>query len=173
LGHAYRAVAPFAPEPPFRIYAGEDHAPFEVKETTHLTGAAGDTQLTILTPAKVRPVLVVTKPSQRYEEVLALRLLRLSKLRDDEQTLVRDGTTKDLFHLRPESFPGLGEENAAIITTALRLPISALDMTKDLGELNENELRVVHERLVRAHGLDLRQLILEKARHLVRALKSS
>jgi hypothetical protein len=46
-------------------------------------------------------------------------------------------------------------------------------MSDPLGSVNENELRVIHERLVRIHDLDLRNLILGKARDLIESLRSN
>jgi hypothetical protein len=66
----------------------------------------------------------------------------------------------------------LEEENAARISSSLRLPLAAVDLSKPLGAINENELRVIHERLVRIHDLDLRNLILGKAPELVDDLRS-
>jgi hypothetical protein len=39
--------------------------------------------------------------------------------------------------LRPERFPGLPVENAAIVTSLLRLPVEALDRRESLGTLDE------------------------------------
>jgi hypothetical protein len=170
LGRAYRAVAPFAPEPPYRLYAGADHEPVSVPDTSSLVRVGKE--VTALVTVKPRPVLVITDPSFRYTEVLALRLWRFGKLASEEQEAVREGRTEDLFHLRPDSFKGLDEENAARISSSLRLPLSAVDMSEPLGSVNENELRVIHERLVRMHELDLRNLILGKARDLLEDLRS-
>jgi hypothetical protein len=166
----YRAVAPFAPEPPYRLYAGSGHEPIPVADTASLVGAGQE--VTALVTVKPRPVLVITEPSFRYNEVLALRLWRFGKLTAEERTAVRNGEAEDLFHLRPESCQGLEEENAARISSSLRLPLAAVDLSKPLGAINENELRVIHERLVRIHDLDLRNLILGKARDLVDDLRS-
>lgn len=171
IGRAYWAVAPFSPEPPFRVYAGEGHAPIKVSDTARLA-AAGEEQLTLLTPVKVRPVLVITGPTSRFNEVLALRLRRFTALDIAEREIVREGRAEDLFYLRPEGFPDLPEENAAMITTALRLPLATIDTSKPLGAVNEHELRVVHERLVRAHELDLRNLVLRNARQLLEAIQA-
>jgi hypothetical protein len=171
LGRAYRAVAPFAPEPPYRLYAGGDHEPVSVPDTSSLVKVGEE--VTALVTVKPRPVLVITEPSFRYNEVLALRLWRFGKLTAEEQRAVREGETEDLVHLRPESFGGLEEENAARISSSLRLPLSAIDMTGPLGSVNENELRVIHERLARLHDLDLRNLILSKARDLIEDLRSN
>jgi hypothetical protein len=170
LGRVYRAVAPLAPEPPYRLYAGVGHEPVSVPDTSSLVGVGEE--VTALVTVNPRPVLVITEPSFRYSEVLALRLWRFGRLTAEEQKAVRDGQTEDLFHLRPESFNGLEEENAARISSSLRLPLSAIDMAKPLGSVNENELRVIHERLVRMHDLDLRNLILGKARDLIETLRA-
>jgi hypothetical protein len=170
LGRAFRAVAPFAPEPPYRLYAAE-HEPFSVPDTSSLVRVGEE--VTALVTVKPRPVLVITEPSFRYSEVLALRLWPLSKLTAEERREVREGETEDLFHLRPESFKGLEGESAARISSSLRLPLSAVDLSEPLGAINENELRVIHERLVRIHDLDLRNQILGKARELLEDLGSN
>jgi hypothetical protein len=171
LGRAFRAVAPFAPEPPYRLYAGRDHDPVNVPDTSSFVRAGKE--VTALVPVEPRPVLVITEPTPRYNEVLALRLWRLDKLTAEEREAVRNGETEDLFHLRPGSFSGLEVENAARVSSSLRLPLSAIDQSEPLGAVNENELRVIHERLVRLHGLDLRNLIVGKARELIDDLRSA
>lgn len=129
-------------------------------------------EFVLLTHVKARPVLVVTDVLQPHDEVLALRLHRIEELAGDEAERVRNHDDPALFHLSPSSFPGLPVENAAIVTALLRLPAAAIDTSVELGTLNENELRVVHERLARAHGLNLEMQVLEKARELLERLKS-
>lgn len=173
-GHCYWAVAPFAPTAPFRIYQ-DGAAPREVASAAPFTPAArkGMSEFVLLTPVKARPVLVITAILPEHDEVLALRLRRLEKLSSDAaRQVVRDGGDDALFYLGPDSFSGLPLENAAIITSLLRLPISALDRRESLGSLNENELRVVHERVIRAHELKLDVMIVERARRLVEAARS-
>jgi hypothetical protein len=146
-------------------------SPKIVPETGMLVKAQGEAEFTVLVGVKARPLLVITKPAPRYQEVLALRLKRLSTLEVAEQRAVIAGDHPELFSLRQESFPGLPQASAAIISTSLRIPVAAIDTSKPLGELNENELRVVHERLVRYHEFDLRGLILRKARGLITSLQ--
>lgn len=129
-------------------------------------------EFTLLTPIKARPVLVVTEVLDPYDEVLALRLQRLEKLVPEDAERVRSLEDEGLFHLSPQAFPGLPAENAAIVSALLRLPIEAIDTSMELGTLNENELRVVHERLVRSHGLNLEMLVIDKARELLERLKA-
>jgi hypothetical protein len=128
----------------------------------------GMSEFVVLTQVKARPVLVITPILPEYDEVLALRLRRLETLSSDGlRQQVREGHDPALFHLRPERFPGLPVENGAIVTTLLRLPIQALDRRQSLGALDENELRVLHERVVSAHALKLDMLILKRAQTLI------
>ena len=169
LGHCYWAVAPFAPAPPFRIYQ-EGAEARDVASVEPFTEAVrkGMSEFVLLTPVKTRPVLAITGVLPEHEEVLALRLRRLGKLATDAaRDLVREGKDQVLFYLRPERFAGLPVENAVIVTSLLRLSVSAIDRGTSLGSLNENELRMVHERVARAHELKLDVMIVEKARRLL------
>lgn len=169
LGHCYWAVAPFAPSPRFAIYQ-QDAPPRTVPGVAAFTEAAkkGMSEFRLLTPVKVRPVLVITPVLGEYDEVLALRLRRLEKLASEAaREDVRAGRDNALFHLDPSRFPGLPVENAAIVTSLLRLPMSAIDRRESLGSLDDNELGTVHERLLRVHQLRLESLILNRARDLV------
>jgi hypothetical protein len=171
LGHCYWAVAPFAPTAPFRIYQ-EGAGPREVGSVEPFIEAArkGMSEFVLLTSVKARPVLVITRILPPHEEVLALRLRRLEKMTSDAaRQHVREGRDEALFYLQPESFAGLPVENAAIVTSLLRLPVSALDRRASLGSLNENELGVLHERVARAHDLRLDSMIIEKAQNLLKA----
>lgn len=127
-------------------------------------------EFVVLTPVKARPVLVITPVLRDYDEVLALRLRRFEKLSSDTvRQQVREEKDPALFPLRPERFPGLPVENAAIVTSLLRLPVEALDRRESLGTLDESELRTLHARVARAHDLKLDTLILERAQELVAA----
>ncbi len=173
LGHCYWAVAPFAPEPPFRLYQ-EGASPREVASAEAFTDAArkGMSEFVMLTPVKARPVLAITGVLPEYDGLLVLRLRRLQRLASDSaRESVRAGRDEGLFYLRTQAFPGLPVENAAIITSLLRLPAAALDRRTSLGALNENELRVLHERVARAHELRLDAMILERARRLLDAAR--
>lgn len=84
---------------------------------------------------------------------------------------MREHADELLFHLAPDAFPGLPVENAAIVTALLRLPIDAIDTATELGSLSDDELRAVHERVVKAHGFNLERLVLQRARDLLERLK--
>jgi hypothetical protein len=173
LGHCYWAVAPFAPEPPFQLYQ-QGTEPREVASAEAFIEASRKrgSEFVMLTSVKARPVLVITGVLPEHDEVLALRLRRLEKLASDSaRETVRATDDQALFYLRPEAFPGLRVENAAIVTSLLRLPIGALDRSASLGTLNESELRVLHERVARAHELRLDAMIVERACRLLDAAR--
>ncbi len=166
------AVVPFTPAAPFRLYAGLDREPFEVPTPDRLISAAkkgGDQQFTYLVPGKARPVLILSDAhDDDLDEVLALRLARFSKLTDDQQQRVRDQQHPTLFHLRPDRFTGLPEENAAMIAGLVRLHRSAID-NQICGRLDDYELTTVHERFVHFHGFNLRRLVEERIGQLTAA----
>jgi hypothetical protein len=136
------------------------------------TARKGMSEFVVLTPVKARPVLVITPILPEHDEVLALRLRRLEKLSSDTaRQQVRDGEDSTLFHLAPERFPDLPVENAAIVTSLLRLPVEALDRRRSLGSLGDNGLRELHKRVVSAHGLKLDLLILERSQALIEATR--
>lgn len=168
-GAAVWAVVPFAPEAPFRLYAGPSHDPIEVGTPDRLIAAArkgGDPQFTYLVPGKARPVLVLSDAhDDDLGEVLALRLARFSRLTAEEQRRVRDHGHPTLFHLAPGNFPGLPEENAAMIAGLVRLHRSAID-AEICGRLDDIELTTVHEQFVRFHGFNVRRLVEERLRRL-------
>lgn len=169
LGHCYWALAPFAPVPPFRIYQ-EGGAPRPVDSVEPFTEAArkGASEFALLVPVKARPVLVITEVLPEHEEVLALRLRRFEKFASEaERERVREGSDPGLFHLKPDRFQGLPVENAAIVSSLLRLPAAALDRRTSLGALDDNEMRVLHERVARVHRMRLDMLVLERAQALV------
>lgn len=128
----------------------------------------GASEFALLTPVKARPVLVITEVLPEHDEVLALRLRRLEKLATEaERERVREGSDPGFFHLKPGRFSGLPVENAAIVSSLLRLPAAALDRRRSLGALEDNELRALHERVTRVHRLRLDKLVLERAQSLL------
>jgi hypothetical protein len=128
----------------------------------------GASEFALLTPVRARPVLVITEVLPEHDEVLALRLRRLEMLATEaERERVREGSDPGLFHLKPDRFRGLSVENAAIVSSLLRLPAAALDRRSSLGALDDNELRALHERVTRVHRLRLDKLVLERAQSLL------
>jgi hypothetical protein len=173
-GRCYWAIAPFSPASPFRLYAGTEHEPIPATTRSMVTAArtGGDPQFDAIVAVKARPILVLTETLQPFGEVLALRLRTFDKLTAADQKRVREQQDDGLFHLDPARFSKLPQENAAIVTALLRLPVSAIDTSEEHGVLNTNELRVVHERVARAHGLNLDLLALGQAQRLIERMRS-
>lgn len=158
-------VVPFSPRPPFRIYAGASQQPIVVDhaETLIETARKGDAELTYLVRAKVRPVLVLAEPpGMSQNEVIALRLLRLSKLPTNEQDEVRANRHGLLFHLPPDRFR-LPEENAAMLHALVRVDARALS-SESVGTLTIAEMSVLGDRIIRYYGFDTR-LAVERKLH--------
>lgn len=121
-----------------------------------------------LVSGKARPVLIVSDQlDPRLGELLALRLLRLSKLGEREQEEVRRGREPSLLHLAPDRFD-LPDENAAMIAALVRVHRSAID-PRTVGHLDRDELRTVHGLIARHYRLDLHQLIRAELQRLAAA----
>ncbi len=165
------AVVPYAPRPPFRVYAGEGHRPIVVPDVqTIITSArkpGEEAELTYLVPGKARPVLILNEPLAPHDpEVTALRLLRLSKLTSAEQTRVRNHAEELLIHLSPDRFD-LPEENAVLVSALVRVHVDAIDAGPPLGVLDDAEMRVLGERVIRFYRFDTRLLVERRLRELV------
>lgn len=163
------AVIPFAPAQPFRLYAGAGSDPIVVPDADTLIRAAqrgGDAELSYIVSGKARPVLLLSDPpAAHHPEVTALRLLRLGKLLPDEQRRVREHEDELLFHLAPDRFD-LPEENAAIVSAIVRVHVDAIGDGPDLGRLDDDEARLLGERITRFYGFDLRGLLDRRIREL-------
>ncbi len=163
------AVVPFAPSPPFRLYAGPGSDPIVVHEADTVINAArggGDAELSYIVPAKARPVLLLNDPpGEHHREVTALRLLRLSRLSAGEQQRVRSHQDELLFHLAPDRF-NLPDENAAMVTAIVRLHVDAIGSAPALGRLEDSEMRVLGERIIGFYGFDIRLLLERHIREL-------
>jgi hypothetical protein len=162
------AIVPFAPRPPFRLYAGPDRRPIEAG-TDELVGAVrsgGDPELTYLVSGKARPVLVLADPPDRHHrEVAALRLLRLERLEPEEREAVRRGEDELLVYLDPRRFE-LPEENAAMVSALVRLHVDAIASGPAAGRLDDDERRLIGELIVRFYGIDVGALVERRIREL-------
>lgn len=163
------AIVPFAPAPPFRLYAGPGHEPVTVPAADTVIAAArrgGDAELSYIVPGKARPVLVLTDPpGAHHREVTALRLLRLSRLTPAEQVHVRAQQDELLVHLDPGRFD-LPEECAVMVTALVRLHVDAIGSGEALGRLSADESRLVGGRIIRFYGFDTRSLLERQIREL-------
>jgi hypothetical protein len=171
------AIVPYAPRPPFRIYAGPDREPYIVQDADTLIGGirkrGGDAELSYLGPAKARPVLILNEPPHAaVQEVTALRLLRFSKIPDHDRERVRQQGDPLLFHLDPARFD-LPDENAAIISALVTLQVDAISREAPAGRVDPNEARILGERIVTFYGFDVRRLVERAILELVQRRRQS
>jgi hypothetical protein len=175
-GGVYWAVVPYTPQAPFQVFV-KGKPPVEVAEAkTIIDGLrkGGHAELRFVVEAKARPVLLLSdRVDSRTGDLFGLRLVRLEALDEEEAQQVREQRQPGLFHLRPERFPDLREESAAMISAPIRLHESAVSFDKQLGGLDRNEMRVLAERFVAYWQFDLHQLLVGKIRELLRKRESS
>jgi hypothetical protein len=170
-GDVYWAVVPYTPAAPFKVHVA-DGSPVEVPTAFQIVDGlrkGGDAEFEFVVRAKARPILLLSGHSDpRTGDLFGLRLLRLAKLSDQERQRVEEQREPSLFHLRPERFPGLAEDSAAMVTAPVRLHETALDTRKSLGRLDRKEMRTLVERFVSYWQFDLRQLVIAQIQELQR-----
>jgi hypothetical protein len=175
-GEVYWAVVPSTPQAPFQVFV-KDGPPVEVGEAKTIVEGlrkGGAAELRFVVEAKARPVLLLSDQADPHTgDLFGLRLIDLEALDEEEAGLVRDQRQPGLFHLKPERFPGLAEESAAIVSAPIRLHETAVDFDHALGRLDQNEMRVLAERFVTYWQLDLHQLLVAKIRELLKRRESS
>jgi hypothetical protein len=174
-GEVYWAVVPYTPQAPFHVFV-KDGSPVEVTEARTIVDGlikGGDAELRFVVEAKARPVLLLSdRVDPHTGDLFGLRLVRLASLDEEGAEQVRSQRDPGLFHLRPERFPDLLEESAAMLSAPIRLHQTAVDFGKALGRLDQNEMRVLSERFVSYWALDLHQLLIGKIRELLRKRES-
>jgi hypothetical protein len=161
-GEVYWALVPYTPAAPFRIHhSGRD--PIEIPDVAQIVDGlrkGGDAEFTFLVGAKARPIILLSDRSDpRTGDLFALRLTRLGELSESERRAVREQREPQLFHLRPDRFPHLAEESAAMVTAPVRINETAIDERQLLGTLDAKELRGLIERFVSYWQFDLRGLL--------------
>lgn len=170
-GDVYWAVVPYTPAAPFKVHVANG-SPVEVPTASQIVDGlrkGGDAEFEFVVRAKARPILLLSGRSDpRTGDLFGLRLLRLAKLSDQERQRVEEQREPSLFHLRPERFPGLAEDSAAMVTAPVRLHETALDTRKSLGRLDRKEMRTLVERFVSYWQFDLRQLVMAQIQELQR-----
>jgi hypothetical protein len=173
-GEVYWAVVPSTPQAPFQVFV-KDKPPVVVPDAgTIVEGLrGGDAELRFVVEAKARPVLLLSdRVDPRTGDLFGLRLVRLGSLGEEAAERIREQREPGLFHLKPERFPDLEQESAAMISAPIRLHESAVHLTEPLGRLDQNEMRVLAERFVTYWELDLHQLLIGKIRDLLRKRES-
>jgi hypothetical protein len=173
-GEVYWAVVPSTPRAPFQVFV-RDKPPVEAPSAkTIVDGLRNeDAELRFVVEAKPSPVLLLSdRVDPQTGDLFGIRLVRLAALAEDEAQQVREQRQPGLFHLKPERFPDLAHESAAMISAPIRLHEAAVDSTQPLGRLDQNEMRVLSERFVSYWELDLHQLLIGKIRELLRKRES-
>lgn len=175
-GEVYWAVVPDTPRAPFQVFV-KDGPPVEVGEAETIVEGlrkGEGAELRFVVDAKARPILLLSdRVDPHTGDLFGLRLIPLEALDEEEAGLVRDQRQPSLFHLKPERFPGLAEESAAIVSAPIRVHETAVDFDQALGRLDQNEMRVLAERFVTYWQLDLHQLLVAKIRELLKKRESS
>jgi hypothetical protein len=175
-GEVHWAVVPNTPQAPFQVFV-KDGPPVEVDEAKTIVEGlrkGGAAEFRFVVEAKARPVLLLSDQADPHTgELFGLRLIHLEALDEEEANLVRDQRQPSLFHLKPERFPGLAEESAAIVSAPIRVHETAVDFDGALGRLDQNEMRVLAERFVTYWQLDLHQLLVAKIRELLKKREQS
>ena len=174
-GEVYWAVVPYTPQAPFQVFV-KDKPPVAVPGAGMIVEGlrkGGDAELRFVVEAKARPVLLLSdRVDSRTGDLFGLRLVRLASLGEEAGQRIREQREPGLFHLKPERFPDLEEESAAMISAPIRLHQSAVHLAQPLGRLDQNEMRVLAERFVTYWEFDLHQLLIGKIRELLRKRES-
>lgn len=158
------AVVACVPEGPSRLWQGVGSEPAEVPDATTFALRVRQEQLTadqtLLVDAKLRPILLLQeRPRGVLREMVALRMVCLEKLSDSQRNSIRDQHEPSLFHLpiRPSKY-GLTREMAVDLNALVRIHASAM-LPRPVGHLDDNEMRVIGERLVEHLDVDFEPLV--------------
>lgn len=115
---------------------------------------------TLLVEASLRPVVVLQdRPQGLLGDALALSCVSLGGLSRAQRDMVRQQEEPSLFHLpaRPAKY-GLGEEMVVDLNGLLRIGCDVL-LPRAVGQLDDNEMRVIGERLVAHLDIDLEPIV--------------
>lgn len=115
---------------------------------------------TLLVDASLRPVVLVQdRPRGVLGDTLALAIVPLGGLSENQRADVREQREPSLFHLpaRPGKY-GFTDEMAVDLNGLLRIGCEAL-LPRTVGNLDDNEMRVIGERLVAHLDIDLEPVI--------------
>lgn len=158
------AVVPYVPQAPFRVWLGEGQPVATIPDAATYARQARDSGLdpeqTFLVEGKLRPVVLLQdRPARRLPEIIALRMIRLEALEPAEREAIRRRREPSLFHLplQPGKY-GLHKEMAVDLNALVRVHASAM-LARAVGALDDNEMRVVGQRLAEHLDIDLEVLI--------------
>jgi len=169
------AIVAYVPEAPFRLWLGDKHGPGEVADARAFAQQVRqqglDAEQTFLAKGKLRPVLLLQdRPRRALREIIALRMVRLQTLSEAQQASIREQREPSLFHLpvRVAKY-GLSKEMAIDLNALVRVHASAI-LPRAVGRLDDNELRVVGQRLVEHLDIDIEPLLARLVEERLQAL---
>ncbi len=158
------ALVGFVPEAPFRLWHGDEHPASELPDAGRFAKQVReqglDAQQTFLVEGKLRPVVLLQdRPRNVLREIVGLRMVRLETLTEPAQATIRDQREPSLFHLpvRPSKY-GLSKEMAVDLNALVRVHATAI-LPRAVGRLDDNEMRVIGQRLVQHLDIDFEPLL--------------
>ncbi len=161
------AIVTYVPEAPFRVWLGSaqpiGEMPSAPRFAEQVRTQGLEAEQTFLVQGKLRPVVLLQdRPRGVLREIVALRMVRLETLTDEQKTSIRNQREPSLFHLpvRPNKY-GLSKEVAVDVNALVRVQASAF-LPKAVGRLDDNELRVLGERLAEHLEIDVEPLIAKR-----------
>ncbi|MEZ5155315.1 MAG: hypothetical protein R2718_04300 [Solirubrobacterales bacterium] len=158
------AIVPYVPQAPFHLWLGEEQPVVELADARsyaqQVRSQGLEAEQHFVVGGKLRPVVLMQdRPRGVLKEIVALRMLRLEALDDEHRERVRQQQEPSLFHLPVRSNKyGLSKEVAIDLNALVRVHASAF-LPKAVGRLDENEMRVIGERLAEHLDIDLEPLI--------------
>ncbi len=154
----------FVPEAPFRLWHGYEHPSSQLADARtfaqQVRGQGLDARQTFLVDGKLRPVVLLQdRPRNVLREIVGLRMVRLETLPEPAQAAIRDKREPSLFHLPVcTSKYGLSKEMAVDLNALVRVHATAI-VPRAVGRLDDNEMRVIGQRLVEHLDIDLEPLL--------------
>lgn len=169
-GRIVWAVYPFAAEFPAVVLHDEEEVPVETVDEYAKAHKGKPTRL--LTEVRLRPVLLLHDGTRGdHDDVACLRINTVKpKHRAHKATWKRIAEHEHpfFFHMPKGGAHGLREESVISLTSVGTVHKSAIANLRPTGGLNEHEMQIISERLVRVLSLDLSHHIAERSRELLR-----
>ena len=158
------AIVPCLPDAPPRLWQGVGTEPAELPDPATLARHVLEKKVAadqiLLVAAKLRPILLLQdRPRGVLREIVALRMVCIETLTETQRDGIREQREPSLFHLpvRPGKY-GLTREMAVDLNALVRIHVSAM-LPSPVGRLDDNEMRVVGERLVEHLDIDFEPLV--------------
>jgi hypothetical protein len=158
------AIVAYIPQAPARLWQGTGRPPATLPDALSYAQQVRERELsaqqTFLVEGQLRPMLLLQeRPRGVLDEIVALSLVYLSKLSERQQARIREQREHSVFHLplRPGKY-GMNREMAVDLNALSRIHVSAM-LPRPVGRLDDNEMRVINERLVEHLDIDFEPLL--------------